>query len=217
MQADASATLGLDGETVPLRLVATLEPEPARLHLAVELPRVNPGALARISEVLAPLSVLDAETAISARMTLEEDLRPSELAATVKAGAGQLDLPVAGGVPIQGMELRLAGSPQALRLEQLDVRLSPAPESPPGSPGPLLRAQGKAAVDGGRWKAELDVALDRAELAALDTWWPAGLAPAARGWVTGSLVGGTLHDGRWHIVAEADEALGNIAIRLCTR
>jgi hypothetical protein len=212
LRGEASGTLALADQVVPLRLAASLAPEPLQLRLDLALPQVNPAALARAAPALAPLAVLDAPAELAAAATLDGELRPVEGSIALHAEAGAVDVPTLGHVPFRALTLRLAGTPQALRLEQLRLNLPPAPETPAGSDGPTLVAEGRATREEGRWHAEADVALDRATLAALDTWWPSGLAQAGRGWVAGNLVGGVLSQGRWHIAATAPESLDQVEL-----
>ncbi|WP_372616818.1 AsmA-like C-terminal region-containing protein [Falsiroseomonas sp.] len=212
LRGEASGTLAVADQVVPLRLAASLAPEPLQLRLDLALPQVNPAALARAVPELAPLAVLDASADLAAAATLDADLRPVEGSVALRSEAGAVDLPTLGHVPFRALALRLAGTPQAVRLELLRLNLPPAPETPAGSAGPTLTAEGQATQEEGRWRAEADLTLDRAMLAALDTWWPSGLAQAGRGWVAENLVGGVLSAGRWHIAATAPDSLDQVEL-----
>jgi hypothetical protein len=206
-EGEAAAELRLAGEAMPLRLTAAEEGDALRLALAA--PRLAPGAVARAVPALAPLGLLDAPAALSAEAVLAPEGELRRLAATLEAGPGTLDAPASGRVPFTTLRLQATATPEAVRLDRALLELAPGPE---GVMGPTLTATGRATRDAGGWEGEAELALDRAELPALETWWPVGLAPAARDWVARNLVAGVLRDGRWQAAATAPPDLGSVAL-----
>jgi hypothetical protein len=205
----AGGDLVLGEERVQLRLAATIAGEPAVARLSLSTPRINPAALARAAPSLAPLGLLDAAAALQAEARIGPAGQPLSATAELEAGPGALDPPGPGRVPIAALRVEAAGEPGRLRLEGLTLRLAPAV---PDAPGPVLTASGQARRDDGRLRAEAELALDRAPLDRLEAWWPAGLAPSARDWVTANLAAGVLHDGHWKIAAAAPADLGNVEL-----
>ncbi|PWS37214.1 hypothetical protein DFH01_10160 [Falsiroseomonas bella] len=209
MEAEASGALVLAEATMPLRASAELARAPARLRLAVSLPNIRPAAVARRVPALAPAGILDAPVALTATATLDRDGRLLDGSGTLQAGPGRFDLPDAGGIPFTALQARLQAAPEAVRLDEFVLALAPAPGA---ASAPTLRGSGQATLQGEQWQAEADIALDHAQLRALETWWPGGLAGAARGWVGGNLTAGAVRDGRWHIAATAPASLDSVEL-----
>lgn len=209
MEAEASGTLVLAEERMPLRVSAELAREPVRLRLTLSVPRVRPGAIARLVPALAPAAILDAPVALAVATTLDREGRPLDGSATLEAGPGRFDLPDAGDIPFATLRARMEAATDAVRVQDFVLTLAPAPDA---ATAPTLTGAAQATLQGDRWQAEADLALDQAQLGALETWWPGGLAGAARGWVGGNLTAGSVRDGRWHIAATASRSLGEVEL-----
>jgi AsmA-like protein/uncharacterized protein DUF3971 len=110
-------------------------------------------------------------------------------------------------VAAERIELAATATPEALRLERLALRLPP----PPGAvrAGPSLTAEGEALRDrapgGGGWRGALTLALDPVRFADLPRYWPEGLRPGEREWITRNITAGTFGGGRWRLEAEMPE------------
>ncbi len=87
--------------------------------------------------------------------------------------------------------LELDATPERLRITRGTMRL-PAPRA--GATPSLISVSGEAALDG---TAVLDATLDQVAFQDLGAFWPAELAPGARGWITRHITAGLIRDGAW--------------------
>lgn len=209
LEGGGRATLRLGEEAVPVRLEGRLAEGPERLRLALTLPSIHPGALARAAAPLAPLGALDAPAALTARVALDAANRVTGFGIELRAGAGALDLARGRRIPIASLDLALAGDAAAVALQRGLLRLADAPG---GGRGPAIAATGRAVLGEGRWRAEAEATLDEAPFADLATWWPAGLGTGERAWILENITAGTARHGRVTLRAEAGEALEGVDV-----
>ncbi|TCZ52736.1 YhdP family protein [Roseicella aquatilis] len=191
----------------------------ARLDLAAgpvqaaTLPGLWPEGLAPPARA-AVLRALPAGLLRTARARLEVTL-PPELdglrldAATLDLAVAQAVFAVNGSrVPTEALALSASYRPEALHLDRLSLRL---PAAQPGT-GPLLQAEGSAALRDGAWQVSGSAKLDAVSAADLPGYWPAGIGGNARSWITQNLTAGRIRNGQWTAAAELPATLD--AIRL---
>lgn len=193
--------LALAGERVPLSIGGWLDGASGQGGVTLGLPEVRPAALARAAPPLAPLAALDAPAALSLDLRLDGLRMPRFAFARLRAGTGSLDLGPGGRLALHALEADVALDPASLRIERALLR--PAPPATPGAgPPPLIRAQAEARLGAeGRWEAEATLGLDRVAVGDLAHYWPSGLAPKARAWVTQNITEGTVQEGEWRLRA----------------
>jgi hypothetical protein len=195
--------LALAAERVPLRIGGALDGATGHGTLSVGLSAQRPAALARAAPVLSPLAALDAPVSLVLDVRLQGLAVPGLALARLRAGAGALDLGRAGRVAIGSLEADVTLDERTLRIER--AVLHPAPPVAAGvARAPVIRARAEAREEGGSWQAEASLTLDRVPMAELAHYWPAGIAPNARRWVTQNITEGVARDGRWTLRAEGD-------------
>lgn len=196
-----AGVLALGTERVPLRIGGTLDGATGQGSVTLGLPAVRPAALARSAPMLAPLAALDAPAALSLDVRLDGLRAPRMALARLRAGTGVIDLGRGGRLGLQSLEAEITLDAAALRVERAVLR--PAPPGTPGAgPAPLIhaRAEARPAAEG-RWEAEATLGIDRVAVGELAHYWPSGLAPNARDWVTHNMTEGTARDGEWRLRA----------------
>jgi hypothetical protein len=206
---NGAGTLG--AERVPLRISGMLDGATGQGSVTLGLPSVRPAALARTSPALAPLAALDAPAALALDVRLQGLALPRMALARLRAGAGVLDLGRAGRLALSSLEADLTLDDEVLRVERAVLR--PAPPGTPGAgPAPRIQARAEARPVDGRWQAEATLGIDRVTVSELAHYWPAGLAPNARHWVTENLTEGVARDGTWQVRAAWDSASGALSV-----
>lgn len=202
------AMLRLGDEIVPIGVTAEAAGDPARITVGVALPVVQPAALARAVPTLAPLAALDAGVALEAEAVFDLEGNPQRVEARLQAGAGTAELG-------EGRRLAIAGIDVRGRFDGDRLTLGPARLSLPRGPGgsaPEIRLQGQAQRAEGVWRGGLEVSLDAIALGDLAQYWPEGIGPGARRWMTENITAGTARSGQWRVEAEAPEALDDARV-----
>jgi len=207
---NGSGEVALGPERVPLGLIGAVEGPTRRGRLAVTLPAFSPAALARAAPLLAPLAVIDGRASLAMEAEIAGLAIPAVGSARLRVGEGVIDLGPRGRLPIAALEARLGLEGGALHLHEALLR--PAAPPHPAAPPPVIRAEAALRPDGGSWRVEASVALDRVALADLAHYWPAGLATGARAWMTENITAGTARDGAWSIAVTIDPATGALAL-----
>jgi len=203
MELAGTGYLVLAAERIPLRVGGAIDGASGHGNLTLALSAQRPAALARAAPPLAPLAALDAPVSLAIDVRLQGLAMPGVALARLRAGAGALDLGAAGRVAITALEADVTLEERTLRIERAVLR--PAPPARAGAaPAPLIRASAEAREEGGIWQAEASIALDRVSMAELAHYWPYGIAPNARYWVTGNITAGVARDGHWRVRAEGD-------------
>jgi hypothetical protein len=111
-------------------------------------------------------------------------------------------------VAVESLELAARYAPEALRVERLAIRLPGADTSGgPAVAAPTITAEGEAMLRDGLWRIGARAALDAVAAADLPAYWPAGLAPGARDWITRNVTAGRIRNGQWRLEAEAPATL----------
>lgn len=195
--------LALAAERIPLRVGGALDGATGHGNLTLGLSAQRPAALARAAPPLAPLAALDAPVSLALDVRLQGLAMPGLALARLRAGTGALDLGSAGRVAINSLEADITLDERTLRIERAVLRPT-APAEAGAAPAPLIRARAEAREEGGAWQAEASLTLDRVSMAELAHYWPAGIAPNARHWVTENITAGVARDGRWRVRAEGD-------------
>ncbi|MCW8088511.1 YhdP family protein [Sabulicella glaciei] len=205
VEAEAEVAFAAGGEPMPVRVTAhgTLE----RLRVSLAAPRLDPAVIQRVLAPLGALPTFEGEVALALDATLGPDFVPLVAEGVIEAGPGTLHPEGAGPVRFSALRLEVGAEGRAMHLRKFMVSL--APSATEAETGPIITAQGQARLLSGAWRATADLELDRAPLAALETWWPTGLAPAARSWVAENLVGGVVRNGRWRLVGTAKDELSD--------
>ncbi|HEY4249640.1 MAG TPA: AsmA-like C-terminal region-containing protein [Roseomonas sp.] len=202
------AMLRLGDEVVPIGVVADAATDPARITIGIELPVVQPAALARAVPALAPLAALDAGVALDAEAVFDLDGKPLRIDGHLRAGAGAADLG-------QGHRVAIAGFDISGRYEGDVLTLGPSRLSMPRGPAgiaPEIRLQGEARRVEGSWRGGLDVSLDAMALGDLAQYWPEDIGRGARLWMTGNITAGIARNGHWRVEAEVPEALDDARV-----
>ncbi|WP_424813962.1 AsmA-like C-terminal region-containing protein [Roseococcus sp. YIM B11640] len=111
-------------------------------------------------------------------------------------------------IPVSGIDVAMRAGPEQLKVENLVLSLA----APGGGEPARVTARGQADLDGGRWRAAIDLGLDRARFADLPILWPRGIGEGARYWITENITAGEASAGRWQIALEAPEDLSRIEV-----
>ena len=195
-QAPGAPRLKLDGE-------AREDPQGAIVwHMRTD-PAV-PAAFAGLAPSLAPLAMLDLPVRLAFDLTLSGGFgrlmlpRTLDLNAWLGAGTIRSILPAAkpgAGLSVRQGRLHLALSlpadpdgPTRAVLSDTTLVTAVAPDAP------VLSLAGSLSRSGGLIRADLQAGIARFDFARLQLLWPEGLAPGARRWVTGNIVGGSGRD-----------------------
>ena len=176
---------------------------------AAELPRLWPAGIspeARTATLAALPAGLLREARLQARFRVPEamdDLVLEDAQLGLAIANAVFDLGRGRRIAAESAEVALSGSPDHLRLDRAVLRL---PRLPRGGPAPVLQATGAATRAAGLWRGGLDLRLDRLAFADLPSYWPRGLGSpkgGERDWIIRNITGGEVHNGRWHVEAEA--------------
>ena len=182
----------------------------AQLH--AELSPVSPAALAGALPELAPLSALDAPVALTLDAGLDPALTLRHAAVHADVGAGTALLPADKGgtspARFASMTLDADGTPDAIRLQALHLVLAPVS----GAAVSNLVLSGGAALQGGRFTAQLALDVDHLDFVDLPDLWPQNVGGGARTWLTENMTAGTVHDGHFTVGLQGDQSGGNIAL-----
>ncbi|MFC7542922.1 DUF3971 domain-containing protein [Siccirubricoccus deserti] len=122
-----------------------------------------------------------------------------------------LDLGASGRIAAESLELAAMLTPDMVQLDRAVLRL-PSGAMPPATAGPLLSASGSAERRDGAWRGSLGLTLDAVGFAELAAYWPEGVVPGARDWITRNVTAGSVRNGRWRLEAEAPETLDALHI-----
>ena len=137
-----------------------------------------------------------------AGLSLEAGLTPRELV----LDSLRLELPPAV-VPTAPTAESLPGTARRATEAAREVVRPGAPRAASRRPAPVIQASGGAALRDGRWRGQLEVALDQVEAPDLQAYWPPGVAPHPREWILENLTAGRFSEGRFTLKAEAAEDL----------
>ncbi len=148
--------------------------------------KLSPAALAHLSPDLAMLEAVDAPIEGGLDLTLDPVFDISHARFDLRMGAGTLRV-AQGSVPVANGTLAIDADRHGLTLSAAQVALA----APNSGAGPVLRAQGSLtkAASGLVGRIALDV--DQVAFAALPQYWPRGVAPGARDWITANITAGT--------------------------
>lgn len=160
------------------------------LELNVDATPVRPAVLAHAAPALAPLAALDAPLGGQLTLRLDPAFALRAVEADLALGAGTATLPE-DTVAFDGAAVRATWDGETLAVREASLRLAEAD----GHPGPVLRLSGEARrrPDGG-YDAGLHLGADAIAVAPLPRWWPQGVAPNPRAWLTENLVDGVVRD-----------------------
>jgi hypothetical protein len=194
------ATLAVAGQNIPL--AARMIPETAAAgpaaRISARIGPLVPAQLAAAASGLAPLKALDAPLSADVTLIPAADLGLAggigswwqQVEAVLALGSGHLALGE-GVVPIASGRLVLAADPVQLTLREFSLALA----APAGSANPLITGSGRATRhQDGRLALTLGASLDALPLGDVARYWPAGLADAARAWISTNVTAGRLHD-----------------------
>lgn len=200
-----NATLAAAGQTLPLAVQLAPKPpssgrasSPGGEIVSAQIGPLVPATLAGAAMGLTPLKILDAPISADVTLTLAADLAHARSAAdwlqhaeaVLTLGAGRVMI-ADGAVPIASGRLALSADPTQVTLRQLSLALA----APAGVANPLVSGSGQAARRAdGRVALTLDANLDALPFADLAHYWPIGLWPPTRTWVTGNILAGRAHD-----------------------
>ncbi|WP_162800511.1 DUF3971 domain-containing protein [Acidibrevibacterium fodinaquatile] len=199
---DVAAKLVAAGQTLPLRARITLaERGAAPILVAATLGPITPAALADAAPAFAPLRAIAAPLGADITLRLDRDFAWRGLAGAFTLGPGHLAL-AGGAIPLLAAQGTISATDHDhLLLHALSATLA----APDHGAGPTLHAEGvlsRAAA--GRVALALDARLDRVAFADLARYWPPGLAPDTRDWLTTNITEGSAHDGHLTLTASAD-------------
>jgi AsmA-like C-terminal region/Protein of unknown function len=183
--------------------------EPTRLRL--RLAPVAPAALARAVGALAPLSALEAEVSGDVALDLGSNLELQSARLTAQVGPGEAHIGT-GSVPIRGAVLVAEGSPGAVALRTLQVRL----QGHDGGPLSTLAAYGTLRRGGGQITADLTLDLDQVDFADLHRLWPEGTGGGARSWIVQNITAGTARDGHVMVSLATTEDFADVTLTRAT-
>ncbi len=190
---------------VPLRLSGTIEGATRDGHVTLAVPAIHPAALARAAPALSPLAALDATAAVSVEVRLAGLRVPTQAQARLRVGPGSIDLGGRGRVGLATLEADLALQDRTLRLDRFLLR----PAAPrPGVVAPRIEGEGQAVLDGEAWSGTASLRIDEVPLADLQHYWPQGLAPGARAWLTANITAGTARAGAWRLAFAGETTTG---------
>jgi hypothetical protein len=127
-----------------------------------------------------------------ARADLRVRLGPGRL------GSGDLSMPISSGA----FSLHLTPHDVAL----VDGRLTLLPA---GGSAPVMRFSGSG-QRGQDWRGQFNLRCDRVQAADLPTYWPAGLSPQTRQWVTTNIIAGNAHDANFTFLLTAPQNLSRL-------
>lgn len=216
-EGEGSAALALpdQGAPLPVRLSGRITGAMERLEGGIALPALEPARVAALLPALAPLALFDAPVAldISGHLDAREAGAVPQLRLSLRAGAGGI-LHEGRRIAFAGLALEAAGNPSSLDLRRLRLAL-PAARRPDGSAPPappVLEASGQARLADGRWRAGLEFSVGSLAAADLGAYWPEGVVRGARKWVVENVTGGTFHDGRFSLAAEAAADLSGLRV-----
>ncbi len=203
-----SGALVFGAERLALRAGGSLDGETGRGSLTLTVPSVRPAELARDAPRLAALKMIDAPATLSVDVQLDGLRIPSMALARLRLGQGAIDLGPRGRIPLVGLEADLTLDETTLRLERAVLRPAPPPALRAAAAAPTITARAEARRVAGVWQAEAHLGIDQVAVADLGHYWPAGIAPGGREWITENLTGGVARDGRWQVNASWDPAAG---------
>ncbi|PWC30827.1 YhdP family protein [Teichococcus aestuarii] len=216
-EGEGSAALRLPdhGAPLPVRLAGRVEGALERLEGSLSLPALEPARIARLMPALAPLALFDAPASleISGRLDGRQAGALPQLDLKLEAGPGGI-VHAGRRIAFAGLSLAAEGNPAALELRRLRLALpAVARENGTATPAPpVIEASGQARLEGGRWRAGLDLSLATLAAADLGAYWPEGVVPGARKWVVENVTGGAFQGGRFALAAEAAADLSGLRV-----
>lgn len=203
-QPDGGVAAALSGSAVAgearLRLSArgTLAADASGM-LEIAVAPVAPADLAAALPALAPLAALDAPLSGSLRLAFAPQLALDSARISARLGAGRVQLPAGGMLPIAAGRAELHLEPGRMTVTAASLEL-------PGAhgPSPTVSATAAAQRDGATWSLEAEAELDRVAFADLPALWPEGLRTGERAWITGNITDGTVTGARFSLAARID-------------
>lgn len=200
-------SLALGDQRARLTGTATLSRGAAETLVTARLTAIAPAALARAAPALDFLSALDAPVTAEATADFGPALDLRQARVSLQAGAGTLRIG-ADNVPLVGADLVASGTPDAIRLDALQLRLRAHPGETPST----LNATGTVQRGSDRIEADLSLGLDQVAFADLPLLWPAGVGGDARRWIEANITAGVARDAHAEIGLAANADLSEMTV-----